>query len=1222
MSALVTALVLFLSFVSSVLAGSHAIPHGDKNTGKAFPRTAGLASGALDPSLFLSASKLPLLPIELPAEAGLRGILTMDSTEAQLCPHFAFKNFALANPDKTRYSAPWRVACGVDFYGGDLFPEPVTTQDGAFGCSVICQQTSKCRGAVFWPSSDNTRSGNCYLKKTLSDPISRAGFAAVVRRNDLKPDLALTTDKRFFEGQRVIGGEEFYQDHFPNGDCLEANSQYRDLVAAGSSLAHTVTSSVSAESVSNTSWSTFVAVSTPPPPSSTLVTGSTSSWSTNLASSIALVSALPSAPSASPSRTTYATDNETETTTNATSSFKIHLDGISTVEWKSTLTATSHSHESTRPKSSLRVSSEGWPTDFKPTATPFVSSEHSGKPTHSSKVGFQAFTTDVASMASPSSSVDAYESKLSFPADIESNLVPTKTARPMLSFKVPFDLMSSSTESAHGVGSSKPTSSSKVKIEGVSTDIEWISAPTAPGIGSESSPAKLPFKSEGFSTDVEWNSLPTETARPTVSLEVHSDWTLEWKSTPTASVASSQSYQADPLPTYIGPGSTLRKPNKTATATPTEVTETLQVTSSYDLHSSDDTPSATGVANVCAMLNGAQAGRRVPIEARDVKACGEWLKTKRPVPTTQSHDNFSQFLKDTEALERILGDEEAVFEFLKALNSSEASEKAAVIEYLKSLDVKDAAEEPKVPSFGRPCRNPCDFVCDSDDSLSVEEKLSRCHEWESAQISSTVEKVAAPDPTQIPDEAVEDDAEPLEADPLEDGPLEAEPAPSTPATLTKYMTSTVFAGPVIVTRTRSAESTVSSTEIAETTEIGTIPTFTQSSAATEASTPQTAHKTDTTIDAASKELAMITRTLLVAKVPAQATQTAPCVQLGQSCESMVVVFAPLATPTPSQKEGTSFTGHIAHATTFAASNSTPPAQAWPTRTLHVAANIMPSGNPMTVACSLWRKGDVDCNKFASIIMTVVPMPTLPSSDYKTFITHTPIGHAVTESSVAQATPSPSTAVSQGSPINVPAPSSPAAVSYSPPANVPTAVQDPTSIAASVTPQSKPVQITSKISPSAVSPTGWVYGPPPRPYLPPPFGKGETASASTSVAHEDTPSVSVSVSPTSASSGVSSATVVLSGPLPSETVIVPISSLSSGTVSVTPSASLVRTSTLATESSPKPSAGDAGNRYTPGMSKPGMGDYRTFNKASAATGRFRAPLLLFFIPLFAGLLVMS
>jgi hypothetical protein len=57
MFASVTAFVLSLTIFSSVLAGPIAIPYGVKNTKKeVFPRTSGLASGALNPSLYLRKS--------------------------------------------------------------------------------------------------------------------------------------------------------------------------------------------------------------------------------------------------------------------------------------------------------------------------------------------------------------------------------------------------------------------------------------------------------------------------------------------------------------------------------------------------------------------------------------------------------------------------------------------------------------------------------------------------------------------------------------------------------------------------------------------------------------------------------------------------------------------------------------------------------------------------------------------------------------------------------------------------------------------------------------------------------------------------------------------------------------------------------------------------------------------------------------------------------------
>ncbi|KAK7188013.1 hypothetical protein PSPO01_05707, partial [Paraphaeosphaeria sporulosa] len=407
-----------------------------------------------------------------------------------------------------------------------------------------------------------------------------------------------------------------------------------------------------------------------------------------------------------------------------------------------------------------------------------------------------------------------------------------------------------------------------------------------------------------------------------------------------------------------------------------------------------------------------------------------------------------------------------------------------------------------------------------------------------------------------------------------------------------------------------------------TADIETNPIITRSSAATEAATSQSAHESDTIIDTAPTRLGTLTTTLLVGTVPAQATQTAACVQFGHSCKSMVVAFAPLVTPAHSPKEGTPVTGHAASSTTFAASSFPPPAKPWPTQTLHVAANIMPSVNPMTIACSLGHSNDVDCNEFASIIMTVMPMPTMPLSEYKTFITHAPIEHAITESSGAQAAPTPSAAVPQVPPINVPGPSSPAAVPQSPQTNVPVPVPTLPSITAPVATQPRPAQNTPTVSSSAVSPTGWLYGPPPRPDLPPPFGKGETPSAPPSVAHEGKSSVLGPAASTTPSTHISSATVVSISPRPYGPGRMPISSLPSGTGSVTSSASLVPTSTLATTSSPMSSAGSAGNGNRPGVGKPGMGDHSIHNTASAATSRFPAPWLLLLISLYARILVMS
>ncbi|KAF2451546.1 hypothetical protein P171DRAFT_8065 [Karstenula rhodostoma CBS 690.94] len=306
------------------------------------------------------------------------------------------------------------------------------------------------------------------------------------------------------------------------------------------------------------------------------------------------------------------------------------------------------------------------------------------------------------------------------------------------------------------------------------------------------------------------------------------------------------------------------------------------------------------------------------------------------------------------------------------------------------------------------------------------------------------------------------------------GPSNVEPAPSAPAKLTKYLISTVFAAPVIVTRTGSAEPKISG-----------------------ASTPITVE----------------------------------------------VVAAPSSSPSP---------------------------QSWPTWTLQVAENIMPTINPITIPCELGQPNGVDCSKM----------------------------------------------VPQSPPVNVPAP-----------------IQTSYSIAEPVTPQPNWVQTTAAASASVVAPTGWVHGPPP-------FDKGELSSASVSVAHEDKPSVSSSAAPTSVSSHISPATVVLishqpseTGTVPinfvpsetgvvpinsllSETGIVPIRLLPSGTGSITSSAILVQTSTLAIASSPGSSAGSLGDKE-----RPGMGNYSTQNTISAATASVSAPWLTLLVSMLAGTLVM-
>jgi len=182
--------------------------------------------------------------------------------------------------------------------------------------------------------------------------------------------------------------------------------------------------------------------------------------------------------------------------------------------------------------------------------------------------------------------------------------------------------------------------------------------------------------------------------------------------------------------------------------------------------------------------------------------------------------------------------------------------------------------------------------------------------------ASSTHSLAVPDEDEevthsIPDTPVEDD-EIAEDDSSED-PFgeewetpEAELVSSGPKTFTKFLVSTISLGPVRVTRTRSAESKVSSAEPLRTTttEVMARPTVTPLSPVPEVSSSQGVYGTDNAIDATPKEPAVLTLTLFVASALPEPTQTVPCAQLGRSCESMVVVFSPLAPPVASSQEST------------------------------------------------------------------------------------------------------------------------------------------------------------------------------------------------------------------------------------------------------------------------------------------------------------------------------
>lgn len=1061
------------------------------------------------------------------------------------------RKFALANQDKTRYSIPWRVACDVDFYGGDA-SGPVATQDGALGCSVICQQTSECRAAVFQASSDDPRSGNCYLKQTLSTPISRPGLVAVVRRNDLKPDLALMTSARFFEGPRYDAIASVFDidtddgEHLPHEKLFENYIQSLGTSGAISKAVAVSTSSSSVSSMATPSISSSVSTSARLTPIPILFSTAANSAVMPFVpvSSEVVVSSTASFPAVVASTPTASIEGSLQHTASTLSP--------EAVESSSTTSSTSVDHiaESVPVESASSTTQRAFAAvNISPLSSNTLVA--TSKPTSSLKLEMEEFPTDV-------------EWK---PASTASVADPT----------------------------SRPSSSFKVEMENFPTHVEWKGASTTSMASTESSPTTFDFQMEGFSSDAAEKIEATKTAQPTSPLEVPFDWDLEWDPAPTAAVIEIVSSKGGISWTVIKPESTSLNMGETATATPTQVTATSLATSTQSVHSSDGTPTATGVARACAMLERIHVDRHMPLTARGLKACGGWLKVKRPVPSTQPDDDPSQLMQDLETLDRLRGYKKAISEFLDTLGVRDADEKALLLEYLESTEAEEAVEKPEVLSFARVCRDPCDVECDSDDDLSVDEKLSHCDKWKAAQTSTTVEQYQVPSHTAAPEDDAKEDL----------GSFETVSAPPAPETLTKYLNSTATAGPVWVTLTRSAKSTVSSPAITSTAET---------------------------------ESSLFSETLFVGTVPAQATQTRLCADFGHKCESMVVVYSPLGPSAPSQHETISPVDHTASSTTSRASHSPSSVQVWPTQMLQVAGNIMPTVNPMTLACASAPKGDVYCNKFASVVMTVMPLSSRP------------VSASIFTSSGAHAASASSVLVPPGPPVHVSAPKPEPVVPQGPPANAPAKIQNMSPVATSLVPKPNQVQTTLAASASFVSPAGWVYGPPPRPDLPPPFGGTKPPPASVAplqpnlppllapnpVPHEDkssnprpggSPSATLGI-PSKMTSLPSKTAVADPGPLPSGNKLVPISPLPSGTGSVTSSASLVQSLTLSTASPPKSSTGSAGGQNRPGIGRPGgprpgEGYHKSeTTTTSAATGKAAASWLTLLIPLCAGLLTLS
>jgi hypothetical protein len=1114
-------------------------------------------------TFLLAESRLQLLPIELPAEPALQQILTLDSTEAELCPHFAFKNFALANPDKTRYSAPWRVACGVDFYGGDMSAEPVSTNDGSVGCAIICQQTSRCRGTVFRPSDDNLRSGSCYLKKSLSNPISRPGFAAVVRRNDLKPDLALMTSKRFFEGQRYDAIADVYDidtddgEHHPHPKLFD---NYVDRVMVSGSTSTNVVVSTSPSPLTS-SATTSIATSTST--SSQVTISLTPIYFSTLPNSVVVPFVPAPLEVASSTRSTFPT---------VVVSSPMASIVFSSLQTEGTMLPTSIGYVTAvvpRLVANINVptilaedalSATGSNAIPKPSPSTLATVLISQWPARSASHTSLVLSSPFPSVASPSRPTDPAESEM------EPTVKPVSTFSVyMAGFPTEAEWKPATTASVSNNESTQATASSEVHLEGFPTDAKWKPAATTSVSNHASDQVTSSFKAhlESFSTDDEWKSAPTVSRSSLTFTQATSSFKMvidgfptdiEWKPASTGFLTGVESYQSSLSTTETLPESTLAESEATITRT------SPKVTGSSLPHFSEKRVEPKWLIEPASPASTREP--EVPAkEAEPIQDPSSYLKYLPESVSYASEAQVSELPTGSDTVQSFWDNEEAAYDLLLASNVEDAARESTaapmfvdVPEPTTALPVSFALSSTSAVIPVSPTRS----LGVSDRMRAQDKKLTHSLPFEPIELDDYLQ------------------------DARQDGAETSEAKPTSPPkeTLTKYLVSTVSVSPALVTRMRMAEPKVSSAQYVFATEIAMKPTVPQLFPTSEPATSQDFHETATAIDAAPTKLAMLTATLLATDVPAQATQTIPCAQFGQSCESMVVVFAPLGTLESPSKEGASVPSFITASTTVAAAISSPSPESWPTRTLQVADNIMPAVNPMTVACAL-GPSDVDCNKFASIVMWVKPMATLSLPAFKTVVTHKPTEHAITKSPGSWPTSAPFVAVPQAPPVHLPVP-----------------VQTSYPIAVPVTPLSSPVR---------------VHSPPSPPSLPPSVSESEASSTYV-------------LTPTIAPSNRASLTMIPINPLPSATAIVPISPLASETGiflisplpsetgSIASSASLVPVSTLASASPPKSSMNPPGNEK-----RPGTGEDRTYY--STGTANLSATWFALLASLFAGALVM-
>lgn len=120
-----------------------------------------------------------------------------------LCPDHRKEYVALTDEKHEHFSPSYRIACGIDFHGGDLPDGPAQTDMGLAGCVIACQERPKCIAVNFARSEPGARTGHCYFKKHVSFLNVNEDIVGAVRRPDKRPVAALETKQPFAE--EIVG---------------------------------------------------------------------------------------------------------------------------------------------------------------------------------------------------------------------------------------------------------------------------------------------------------------------------------------------------------------------------------------------------------------------------------------------------------------------------------------------------------------------------------------------------------------------------------------------------------------------------------------------------------------------------------------------------------------------------------------------------------------------------------------------------------------------------------------------------------------------------------------------------------------------------------------------------------------------------------------------------------------------------------------------------------